>query len=85
MIIIFIIIIIEKQYIYPILAIILIEATTYGESVSSIPVFESGETIGPMENGTTYIVRPLMQPYNNAKKTINIDWINGQQDPVLYL
>ena len=33
-------------------------ATTYAESVSWMPILESGEPIGPMLNGTTYIVRP---------------------------
>ena len=36
--------------------------TTYGESVISTPILESGEPIGPMEKGITYIVRPFMQP-----------------------
>lgn len=31
---------------------------TYVESVSSIPILESGPPTGPIENGTTYIVRP---------------------------
>src|SRR5579885_3654721 len=39
--------------------------TTYGESVISIPMCESGEPIGPMLKGTTYIVLPRMDPSNN--------------------
>ena len=31
---------------------------TYGESVSCTPMWAMGEPSGPMENGTTYIVRP---------------------------
>ena len=31
---------------------------TYGESVISTPMYDSGEPSGPMLNGTTYIVRP---------------------------
>ena len=41
-------------------------ATTYGESVISTPQRDSGESIGPMQYGTTYIVRPRMQPSNSA-------------------
>src|SRR6201995_569693 len=41
-----------------------IEMTTYGESVISTPRAEIGEPTGPMQNGTTYIVRPRMQPLN---------------------
>ncbi len=32
----------------------------------STPRAEIGEPIGPMEKGTTYIVRPRMQPLNSA-------------------
>jgi len=39
---------------------ILIELTTYGESVISIPILDNGEPTGPMLNGMTYIVRPEM-------------------------
>ena len=31
-------------------------------SVSSMPIFENGEPMGPMAKGTTYMVRPFMQP-----------------------
>src|SRR5471030_1062971 len=37
---------------------------TYGESDSSTPMWAIGEPSGPIENGTTYIVRPTMQPSN---------------------
>ena len=43
-----------------------IEATTYGESVSCTPMYEIGEPIGPIENGTTYIVRPRIEPRNSS-------------------
>src|SRR4029079_10312131 len=36
--------------------------TTYAESLSSTPILAIGEPIGPIEYGTTYIVRPRMQP-----------------------
>ena len=37
---------------------------TYGLSESSTPICAIGLPIGPIENGTTYIVRPRMQPSN---------------------
>ena len=36
--------------------------TTYGESVSCTPICDMGESIGPMLKGSTYMVRPRMQP-----------------------
>ena len=41
-------------------------ATTYGQSVISTPQRDSGESIGPMQYGITYRVRPCMQPSNSA-------------------
>ncbi len=38
--------------------------TTYGESVISTPIWAIGEPSGPMQNGTTYIVRPRIEPRN---------------------
>src|SRR5450432_281399 len=49
-----------------------IEIATYAESVSSTPRAEIGEPIGPMENGTTYIVRPRMQPSNSPARVARI-------------
>ena len=40
--------------------------TTYGVSDSSTPMCAIGEPSGPMQNGTTYIVRPRMQPSNSG-------------------
>ena len=40
--------------------------TTYGESVSCTPICDMGDPIGPMLNGSTYMVRPRMQPSNSA-------------------
>ena len=37
--------------------------TTYGLSVTSMPIFDIGEPSGPMENGITYIVRPAIHPW----------------------
>ena len=31
-------------------------------SVSSMPILENGEPMGPMAKGTTYMVRPRMAP-----------------------
>ena len=39
-----------------------IETTTYGESVISTPSWEISPPSGPMQNGTTYMTRPRMQP-----------------------
>src|SRR6476661_3145982 len=39
-------------------------AAAYAESVSCTPNCEMGEPIGPMQNGTTYIVRPFIEPSN---------------------
>ncbi len=39
--------------------------TTYGLSESSMPMCAMWLPIGPIENGTTYIVRPRMQPSNS--------------------
>ena len=40
--------------------------TTYGESVSCTPICDIGEPTGPMLNGSTYIVRPRMQPLKSS-------------------
>jgi len=37
-------------------------AATYALSVSSTPTFISGEPSGPIRYGTTYIVRPRIEP-----------------------
>src|SRR6187431_1705675 len=46
----------------PILVMIFIEVTTYALSVISTPNIGWGASTGPMQNGTTYMVRPRMQP-----------------------
>ncbi len=46
----------------PIRVMVRIETTTYSESVISTPSFGSSAPSGPMQNGTTYIVRPRMHP-----------------------
>jgi len=46
----------------PIRVITRIETTTYSESVISTPSLGSSAPSGPMQNGTTYMVRPRIQP-----------------------
>src|SRR5689334_8274539 len=46
----------------PMRVMIFIEATTYSESVISTPSIGRVAVVGPMQNGTTYIVRPRMHP-----------------------
>src|SRR5688572_29767074 len=46
--------------------------TTYGESVSCTPICDMGEPMGPMLNGSTYMVRPAMQPLNRAFSVFRI-------------
>ena len=46
----------------PIRAITRIEATTYAESVISMPNIGCSASRWPITNGTTYMVRPRMHP-----------------------
>ena len=46
----------------PIRVMMCIDATTYGESVSSTPNIGDSASSGPMQYGITYMVRPRMQP-----------------------
>src|SRR6202453_4736637 len=56
----------------PILVMIRIDTTTYGESVISTPSWEMPLPIGPMENGTTYMVRPRIAPSKISAKVLRI-------------
>src|SRR5947207_1788143 len=56
----------------PIRVMIRIEATTYGESVISTPTWEISPPSGPMQNGTTYMTRPRMQPSKISAKVLRI-------------
>src|SRR5689334_25446549 len=56
----------------PIRVMIRIETTTYGESVISTPSSEIAPPTGPMQNGTTYIVRPRMHPSKTSPKVVRI-------------
>src|SRR5205085_4956085 len=51
-----------------------IDTATYAESVISTPKAEIRDPSGPMQNGTTYIVRPRMQP---LKRPFNVDRISA--------
>src|SRR5436189_3556226 len=53
----------------PTRAMMCILATTYGESDISTPIFEIGEPSGPMQYGTTYMVRPRMDAVKRSIKS----------------
>ncbi len=52
--------------------------TTYGESEISTPQCAMCEPNGPIENGTTYIVRPRMQPSNRPSSVSRISFGSTQ-------
>jgi hypothetical protein len=56
---------------------------TYGLSLSSTPMWAMGEPSGPMLNGTTYIVRPFMQPLNSALSPLQQRAHLGRRHPVV--
>ena len=49
-----------------------IEHATYAESVSCTPMWEIADPSGPIENGTTYIVRPSIEPSNSSLSAVRI-------------
>jgi hypothetical protein len=49
-----------------------IETTTYGESVISTPSWEIAPPSGPMQNGTTYMTRPRIEPSKNSPNVVRI-------------
>src|SRR3954469_23215771 len=49
-----------------------IDTATYGESVSWTPMWAIFEPSGPIENGTTYIVRPAIEPRNRSVSVARI-------------
>src|SRR5579875_1469202 len=55
-----------------------IDTATYAESVSCTPRCEIREPIGPIENGTTYIVRPRIAPSNSSRSRARISWGSRQ-------
>src|SRR5512133_1063731 len=56
----------------PMRVMIFMLTATYGESDSSTPMCAIGEPSGPIEKGTTYMVRPRMQPSNRPFKVWRI-------------
>ncbi len=46
--------------------------TTYGESVNCTPICDMAPPMGPMLNGSTYMVRPCMQPLNSSLSFLRI-------------
>ncbi len=56
----------------PIRVMIRIETATYGESVISTPSWEISLPSGPMQNGTTYMVRPRMEPLKISANVLRI-------------
>ncbi len=58
--------------------------TTYAESVTSTPSCEIGPPTGPIENGTTYMVRPRMLPAKRSSSSARIavgsrQWFVGRR------
>src|SRR5918994_1154539 len=51
---------------WPMRVMILMDTATYAESVSCTPTCAIGDPSGPMEKGTTYIVRPRIEPRNSS-------------------
>ena len=45
---------------------------TYAESVSCTPMCAMFEPSGPIENGTTYIVRPRIEPVKSSSMSARI-------------
>src|SRR5258708_2562505 len=62
----------------PIRAMIRIFTTAYAESVSCTPICDIGEPIGPIEYGSTYIVRPCMLPRNSCFSFFRITYGSSQ-------
>src|SRR5437660_1415034 len=51
---------------------------TYGESVISTPISAMGDPSGPMEDGTTYMVRPFIEPRNSSVRVAFISFGSRQ-------
>ena len=62
----------------PIRAMMRMFTTTYGESVSCTPIPDIGEPIGPMLNGSTYIVRPRIAPRKSCFSLRRITYGSSQ-------
>ncbi len=57
---------------WPIRVITRMLTMTYGESVTSTPTWHMSEPSGPIENGTTHIARPRIEPRNSAMRVVRI-------------
>src|SRR5213596_3993139 len=57
---------------WPMRVTIRIDTATYAESVSCTPISDLSEPSGPIENGTTYIVRPRIEPVNSSPSVSRI-------------
>lgn len=56
---------------FPTLVMILMLAATYAESVSSMPILERADPTGPILNGITNIVLPVIQPGNRMLSSVS--------------
>lgn len=62
---------------WPMRVMVRMETATYAESVISTPMAESGEPTGPMQKGTTYMVRPRMDPRKTPSAPVKISRISA--------
>src|ERR1039457_5501193 len=53
-------------------------AATYAESVISTPTCAIADPSGPIEKGTTYIVRPVIEPLNSRRHVSRISFGSHQ-------
>src|SRR5579863_324193 len=56
----------------PLRAMMRMLTTTYGESVNCTPIWDIAPPMGPMLNGSTYMVRPCMQPLKSSLSFLRI-------------
>src|ERR1700682_804353 len=58
----------------PIRAMMRMLVTAYGESVNCTPICDIGDPTGPMLNGSTYIVRPCIDPWKSPFSFLRISY-----------
>src|SRR6478609_371855 len=63
---------IRRKTSFPILAMIRMLTTAYGESVSCTPICDIGDPTGPILKASTYIVRPCMHPSKRRFSVLRI-------------
>src|SRR5690606_16719931 len=61
----------------PMRVMVRMDTATYAESVISTPIADSGEPRGPMQKGTTYMVRPFIEPRNSPLSPEKISRISA--------